>query len=115
MGCKIRIIHELITLHLWRALNESQDSGYVPVYCLLAQSPVSDGICYGLYLVGTTRHYKVITGLYGCYCIAATAPIGHYHTFKSPLLTQDVLYQSLILGGISAVNLVVRCHYCPRL
>ena len=107
MSLKVGIILELITLHLGRAGNELQDSGYVTVYYLLIKDTATDSLYDAVYLICATRHEQVVSGIDGGNCIASAAPVGHNHTLKSPLLTKYAFNQSFVLWCVSTVYLIV--------
>ncbi len=67
-------------------------------------------------------HIKVILRLYHrckiglCRLIPFLAdispPVGHYHTFKAPLLPQDIGNQIVVTGGPDAIHRSIGCHDC---
>ncbi len=97
-----------------RAEYEAQDALHRTVYVAYGESSAADGIDYGAVTLVAARLDHVVACGDLRRGVEASAPVGHDGAVVSPLVAQDIRQQLLVLGGVTSVDVVVRCHYGPR-
>ena len=81
------------------------------VYVAFGQGAVPDG---GgdpvLHIGAAARHTQVAPGVYGLDAVAQRAPVGHDQTGKTPIRTQHIGQQPMVVAGVDIVDARVAAH-----
>ena len=115
MGLQVGLVAERIAFELGRLENHLKDTldvevqhGLIQLAALHAFHDV--GV---LAVIAGLQH--VVASLHLGHGVLAAKPVGHHHAGESPLVAQQRGEQFGTLGGIDAVQVVIRRHHRPRL
>ena len=118
MGLEVGLVGELVTLEAWCADDVFEHIAHIAVHILDVNAPGFHVVDDFLRLCGISRHHQVVArSHFLCHgqVFALTYPVGHHDALKAPLIAQNGGEQILTALCVSAVNLVVGRHKCPRL
>ena len=115
MSLQVRLVVILVALETWALLNEVQNALNTAVEVGLGQLAALNTSYDAVELLGLTWLQHVVASPHLLGTVLTAKPVGHNGTLVAPLIAEDGGNKVFALRSVNTIDIVIRCHYSPRL